>query len=257
MNDIRLAVFGVAISFAVVAGLAKGENFYHSDDHGYSISIPAGWQRVPEEIMQQQYEKALSAKALQTVIHDAEFLFESPIASFLIQVLYYPKLGMATAPRPDQFEPLIRAITGIDIERAKSEGVWNDEVNGPFGAPKISHISVDKVRHCYSFDSEVTMADSSKVVSNITGFFGRKAIVQLSFNRAAGTDDVRLGADWSAFADSFSFDVLEKYRVARRRPSIGENILVDFATYGLVAVGIAVVSLILRAFSKSKASKPD
>lgn len=262
MNNIRLAVFWVAISSAVVGGLAKGENLYHSDDHGYSITIPAGWQRVPKEIMQQQYEKHLSAKARQTVIHDVQFQLESQGEWFegpfvLIQVIYYSKLGMAKAPHPDEFETLTRLITGVDIEKAKSDGVWSKDVQDSLSGAKIYDISADKAKYRYTFVSEATMTDSSKFVSNVTGFFGSKAIVQLSYNGDAGTDEIRFVGDWSAFVESFSFDVLEKYRVARRRPSVGEKMLVDFALYGIVAVVICIMSFIARAFSKRKVSEPE
>ncbi len=265
MNSILKMVLSAGLLLTIPLGDCRPSDTqiarFHGKDNSYSFSIPNGWVQIPEHLVEELYSQTLSAKTQQTVLHEAEFQlqtqeewFEGP--TILVQVAEYSNLGLQRKPSQDEFDDLIKAITGIDLNEAKKAKTWSEDIQNRISGYSITERIVDKKKRCYSFCSEVYIDSSSSMKSHVVGYFGEHLLVQLSFNCDTGSDWDRYRVAFESLCASFEFDRGFGYRAPPSKSGrTASRLLVNLVIYGSISLVVFVISVVGNAFRKAKTRK--
>ena len=238
------------LSFQLNKCDAIENHVFHSETNGYSFQLPNEWKQVPEEVVR-RYNENLSRSARSIVVYEAEFTRqindENSLPSIIIQVSKYSNLNLSRAPREDEFGDFVKAITGRNVMEVKDK-LFDEKIADIILGYGVSQVRVDKARRCYRFISDITMGGSEQLRSEVVGYFGKEALVQLSFNHYPQADWAKFESDRNIVFGSFKFDPMMAYQEHAVRRSVFDGWLVDVAIYGIVALVIFLVGMLVRVF---------
>ena len=240
--------------------LAIEQRRFHSEVNGYSFTLPKGWIQIPEDVVHERYSEVLSNRTRSVVLYEAEFQLEADdmwfqLPTILIQVAKYSDLGLSRPLREDQFGHFIRSFTGRDVMEVKDE-LFGKDVSDAISGYRVGKVSIDKTNRSYTFVSEVIIDDASKIKSEVVGYFGKQAVVQLVFNHYAEADWSRFSSDRNLIFSSFEFDPIMAYRTPARRQPFWEKLLVDVGVYGILALVVVLVGLLAGIFKSKLRREP-
>ena len=233
---------------------------FHSETNGYSFAIPEGWIQIPEDIVQQTYRKAVSAKTTSIIKYEAIFQLasqeswlEHPL--IIIIVVKYSNLGLSRRPLPNEFVDIVKALTGYDVTGVKKV-FTNQRIKGAITDINIGKAVVDKDNRRYKLISEIERTDLKYDKYDIVGYFGKDIIVQISFNCHNSSDWDKFKVNRDYIFGSLKFDSPPAYTIPfvanPQRQPFWEKISVDVAIYGILALVIILIGLVGSIFIVKK-----
>jgi hypothetical protein len=158
---------------------------FRSKEHGYLLTLPNGWTRIPKNALKQMQDATFNQSGKAVVNYIAGFQADGDAAWFtypyvLIQVIPYSQCGLDGEPAEELFPDLIKAMTGLDAQKLVDDHISEDArkmVKTPqLGAPVLD---ADGRRFLWSMDARVTGIGA--VQGDVVGLFGRYGIVQVMF----------------------------------------------------------------------------
>jgi hypothetical protein len=182
--DTRLGILAtILLSCSVGFGLEG--NSYHSPASGYRMAIPQGWIQIPDSVVHEMTNRALSAQGKSRVSYETAFQratagrwFEYPYV--LIQVLPYSSFGIDRQIPKSQFGNLARVISGLDAcdltEKTLSREAQRLTSESAFGK---AYLEAENNR--FRYDLTMHVANVGKIRGATTGYFGKYAIVQINY----------------------------------------------------------------------------
>jgi len=229
---------------------------FHSETNDYSFAIPEGWIQIPEDIVQQTYEKAVSAKTTTIIQYEAIFQLvsqeswlEHPL--IIINVVKYSNLGLSRRPLPNEFVDIVKAFTGYNVTDVKKV-FTNQEIKDKIADVNIRKAAVDKDNRRYKFISEIERTDLKYDKHDIVGYFGKDIIVQISFYCHNSSDWDKFKADRDYIFESFKFDSPMAYTIPFIATPLWEKILGKVVIYGALALVITLIGLVGSIFKAKK-----
>jgi len=235
--ELALAVGGVQSALAET---------YHSESFGFSIDVPDGWVRVPDEVVQQSKMILFSRKAQTKIIFDAAFQqtegdrwFHHPYV--VIQVCPYAFLGADHIPTEAEFPYLIERTSGSDGQRMLDE-MASDQAREAMTDSQQGEVELDREARRYRLPVAIEAPAIGTIRGEFTGFFGRRAIVQLMFyDLEGGWNDS--AAVRQQLAGSFRFDANAAYPAGPKRALADgrENGAMGWSSTILVGVAVLIV----------------
>ncbi|UCC30251.1 MAG: hypothetical protein JSU86_18880 [Phycisphaerales bacterium] len=237
---------------------------YHSAEYGYSLTVPEGWMRIADDVVEQMAKQVLPEQAQQNVIYDTAFQLETATGWFqypyvLIHVVPYSTFGLDRQINEDEFDDVLKGVTGLDAEEILDGGVKSPHrpvlTAEAFGAARL-----DRANRRFAYNMQVTSVDFGMVQAEAYGHFGRETMVQVVF--------YGVGDEWSEdevarsqILESFGFDPSHAYRETEKTRlrsgwrNWGMTVL-TMAIIGAVAGSIWGLVELLRS-RKRKANRPD
>ena len=96
--------------------LADSKKQFHSESNGYSITIPDGWIKIPDEIVAERFNQTFSAKVKPSFGYEMVFQqsasgqwFEYPY--LLVQVMIYSDIGLNRQMHQSEFTIFVKNLT--------------------------------------------------------------------------------------------------------------------------------------------------
>jgi uncharacterized membrane-anchored protein len=230
------------------AEAAEGSTFHHAS-HGYSLTLPAGWVRIPDDVVQRMMEALLEQNA--SITYDTGF---QPAASakwfqypyVLTQSVPYSQMGLDRQIKENEMGQVIKALTGMDLGK-QVKGALKDEVKGIVSHAQVGTVDLDRANHRFFWTAEMQVAGVGEVRGGIVGYFGRDSLVQVMFYSRS--------QDWERDADvrsqitgSLRFDPDRDYDEAAGKSGwlSGSKLLRDTLIGGLIGAATAGVLGALR-----------
>jgi hypothetical protein len=208
--------------------LAENGNNYHSNENGYTLGIPGGWQQIPFNIIREYLRQLASPEGQSTIFFETAFQreakdglwFQSPYA--IVQILKYTDFFPNWQPKESEFEYIVKQISGIDPVKVV------DELLSPAATtfvtdPTIGQVYLHLNNKLYTFTLEIKQPNDQSIKGQIVGHFGKYAIVQVMF--------YDLESNWSEskserniLLSSFDFDASFRYVPIENSLGIHEGI---------------------------------
>jgi hypothetical protein len=222
---------------------------FRNATHGYSLTLPRGWVRIPDTAVKQMTE-AIIDKQKASVTYDAGFQpaantrwFQYPYV--LVQRLPYSDFGLERQIRENEMGQITKALTGLDLGE-QLKGTLKDNVKDMVSSAKAGTASLDLANHRFVWSLKMQGVGVGEVRGAMIGYFGRKAMVQVMFY-ALTQDWERDAHVCSQIIGSFGFDPDSDYDEAAGRSGwlSGSKILRDALIGGAMgAAGAAVLGVI-------------
>lgn len=245
----------ISIFLALGNCLSAGQKQFHSKEHGYSLTIPSGWVKVPDEELHQAINELVSGGVKQRMLKNWETAFQLRSSYWLdfpylvIEVVEYSEEGFIDKPDESDFEYLAEQIAGFDFEDFDIEEHSSKDVKGKFIGSKYVKAFIDKSNHSYMFEIENTKSNTNNTKIKIMGFFGKNALVQLTFcDWERGWDLTK--RDRELLFESFKFDSAMKYDITGFREGKVTEIFPMTALTLLIAFVSIVYIILLKSWAR-------
>ena len=190
----------------------RADETYRSASSGFSFTLPEGWQRYSDDMLQQMTRRVSSAAAQSAMRWDAGFGRKSdPPFTYpyvLVQVVPYPAGG--GVPNEQQMKQIVQQLAGAspqDIKKYTSEET--QKLMGDAG-PSIQAPVFDANNKTVDYAVKLDLPGIGQVSGITRGHFGRNALVQVACYSLA-SDMPKYRADFDKFENSFSFDSASAY----------------------------------------------
>lgn len=249
--------------------IATDGKYFHSKANGYSIAIPKGWVKVPEDVVQKtlvatltgEFRKSHKFEAV-VAINLKENFIEYPYC--IVQVIRFSDYGIKRPLKKNEIAYVVKAFTQLDVEDVSEEAVEkhiSNDFKGVISEIEMNKVSIDEQNMVYEFRVETEIATLGRVRGLVIGHIGRYAMVQLMFY-ALDSDWSRLEEDRTFIFDSFQFDSGMRYEDASGKWSnilnrLGESAAKGLA-YALIALFLGLIAglygLVKRLFRPKKKS---
>lgn len=230
--------------------------------YGYHVTIPADWTAIPSNVIEEMARAVRNPNSKNVVIMDAAFQpvsqerwFKYPYV--IVQVIPYANYGVTRQVNEGEFEGLIKAMTGMNLDKAMDSALSSD-ARSIMSDPSIDRPQLDKKRRRFLVSTNMTVAGSGKVRGLIAGYFGRESLVQVCFY-ATEKDWNRHISTGRSIVDSFRFDPAKDYSVAvaaanPTKRSIWSGVGEKALTGALMAVVVGLISGIASINKKPKST---
>jgi len=230
-----------AIAVLLDRHATAGQGRFHSEENGYSITVPTGWTEVPKHILLKTVEQAVSPEAESEIFYETAFQrvgieekMEYPYAA--VQIIAYSKMGLNRQIHKSEFEAFVKGLSGLDVSVATES--FSTEAQETIFDIAFGKAYLDKKNKCYMMSLEADVANIGKVRGIMVGHFGRRAIIQIMF--------YDLKSNWSqskpereVILESFRFDPSMTYDEAfKNKVGISDRLsqaAVRGIGYGLLA----------------------
>ena len=133
---LMLSIFNCALATAYGSEPPRAQTF-HSDRHGYSLSIPPGWKEVPSKDYNDLISRLQGEKAATTVSYDAAFRFDKTETEtpwnypyVLIQVIRYAEMGLDRQPTEAELSKMMEGMN--PAANADIQGNIDDNVSDEY-----------------------------------------------------------------------------------------------------------------------------
>lgn len=254
----------LAVIALFILGLVKlsdaGEPLvYHSERHGYSLTLPIGWERIPDNAVQQKLTnmRLQGIDTSSTSSWDAAFQPKNAVhwsgyPYVIVNVIPYTRMGLSRQINEDEFDDLINVLTRGNLASVL-EQAWDEALGEKMsldGDGKDSvNVTVDRSGHRYKIETISNVQGVGRVRSILFANLGREAHVQVQIY---ARDD-----QWSEFtsicgqiAASFRFDTSKAYDVNLASRNRGFSIKRFFKSVAFAALlgGVlgAITSLVVE-----------
>ncbi|MDB5332150.1 MAG: hypothetical protein JWP03_3301 [Phycisphaerales bacterium] len=236
-----LLAMGLATRSVAAQRAAAGETF-HSTTYGYSVTLPAGWYRVPDSQLQRGIAVLHSqSTATQNLQWEAAYQanagepFTTPYV--ILQVMPYPN---GRQPTEAQMEDAVKQLTGNNYQKYLGQS-GNTALRQALSNASVGTAQYDPATRTVYQTMGIT-GKSGRIKAVIVGHFGKDAMVGvMSYEGEANFADRQ--ADFDQLNASFKFDPATDYD-----SSLNPNIkLIGAAAIGVLAVvGMIVIVVVSR-----------
>ena len=237
---------------------------HRSHQNEYSLSLPAHWVRIPDDVLQNAFDQTYSEAGRRAGSWDAGLQPEgSPWLSWpyvVVQVIPYPN---GLIPDEEQLSDVASTLTGLDVEKVVTRGkaMTHESNREEISDFKMGQATFDPQTRSYSFMTQVVGDDGVVCKALLKGYFGRRAIYQIvcysgDADFSANRDDFGLITTSFRLTDAAAYVPPSPGRPAKRVPDwVAEA--VAYAAVGLLLFGVSVVWSKLRGGSAPDAAKVD
>ncbi len=234
---IAVCIIGAGYITQARATGSRTQETYSSKSNGFSVTAPAGWHRIPDNVIQ-QFRKAAFTDAAAKKMH-FEVAFQARTQPWfvhpyiMVQVVDY---GFQGQPGENQMRRLVTQVTGVSEKDLKSVAKREvAEAVGNMGTIKTEFIPAEK-KFIWEFRADV--ANVGRVRGFCVGHFGRKKLVMVNCY-CLESHLSRLGSTFRQVQDSFEFHPGFEYQKIEwyKKPIV---------IIGLIAAGVVVLSLVFR-----------
>jgi hypothetical protein len=228
---------------------------FQSPDNTYSLTLPDDWTAIPADVLAATAQAARNPSAKVALSYDAGFqpAARKPWFSYpycVVIVMPYSKFGLNRQIREDEFPKLVKAMTGLDINKAASESVA-PEVRARLSNASLGQPILDTARRRFVAPIQLTFAGIGKVNGTMAGYFGRDALVQIGFY-TLGQDAQRYAPTADAIIDSFHFAPAADYDPSANPPSFWSNVGRMTLTGAVIGGLVGLVGYLSARAKKSK-----
>lgn len=246
---------------------AKNVNNYRSNENGYTLEIPNGWEQIPDNTIREYISQLMSEEGRSTIFFETAFQrkakeglwFQSPYV--IVQILKYSNFFPNWQPKENEFEYLVKQMSGIDTVKVFDK-VLSSAARNLVTDPTIREVYFDRNRKLYTFSIEIKRPNVENMNGQIVGYFGRYAIVQVMFYDLLSNWS-QSEADRNLILGSFYFDPASKYEPIdrplgtskREDKSVFRRLLVAFvggAGASLIIAFVIIGGLFLKGLLFSK-----
>jgi len=244
----RYSLFSLSVVFFTVLFssnmcLAGSKRHFRSEANGYSIAIPDGWVKVPDEIVTERFKFLSSTESKAAYSFEMAFQQSSSGQWFvypyvLVQAMTYSKIGLDRQIQKSEFKKIISGLTGLDIDDVINENI-SDDAKGFISGGAIGEVLLDQENNLYVFGLEMNVDGVGKIQGQVAGHFGRHSIIQVNF--------YDLKSNWGQTAtereliqESFNFDPAMAYNEDAQKQVGFIGRVLPFAVLVLILVGITV-----------------
>ncbi|MCC6145531.1 MAG: hypothetical protein IT368_17125 [Candidatus Hydrogenedentes bacterium] len=184
----RRYIAGLIILCCALAFVARAQvtDRYINERYHYSVTMPEGWVRVPEEVAQKHFERLVGDPAQADALQDYVFQpggkswFTFPYA--VVQVIPYVDADMTSSPETAAMRAFVARIAGIDVN-AVLQGRIEKKTNIAGGS--LSEPTFDPATRTFAYTVRVNRGGQGDIVGEAHGWFGRDVIVQITFYNVA------------------------------------------------------------------------
>jgi hypothetical protein len=214
----QVLAFGVALLlvFGVGSRIGRAEA-YHSQQFGYTTTVPAGWKKIPDDLVQKAMATLYRADAKNVPTVDAAFepaehknWFDYPYV--MCSCTLYSKVGQQGQINEDQFAEFTRQMTGTNAKKTIDSQMNNDAKklldDLTMGQPEL-----DAPNRRFMLSTTLQVPGVGPVRNVTYGYFGRYSLVEVSFC-VEEKNWVATAGSAQQFFDSFRFDPDTAYSVA-------------------------------------------
>jgi hypothetical protein len=223
--------------------LAGSKRGFHSEANGYSISIPDGWIKIPDEILAERFKFPASAESKASYSFEMGFQqsasgqwFEYPYV--LVQVMTYSNFRLNRQIHKSEFKKIISGMTGLDMDDVINENISAD-AKGLITEGTLGRVSLDEENKLYVFGLEMNVADVGKIQGQGVGHFGRYSIIQVNFY-ALKSNWNQTTAERELIQGSFKFDPATAYNEDIQKPAGFIERVLPHAVIVLIIAGITI-----------------
>jgi hypothetical protein len=191
------------------SALALGDEVFHSDKYDYSMTVPAGWVRIPDDVVREMIGAVVREESRVSVNFDAAFQMADSWTWFsypyvAVQIIPYSVGGLGRPPCEDEFDELVSAAARIDSKRIVQKAA-TEEAQDLARTVDFGSIKVDREQRKYVRTMELQVPPYGRIHGEAVGHFGREVIVQVMFYAPADEWDQHSTAR-EVFVDSISFE---------------------------------------------------
>jgi len=195
--------------------LAGNGNNYHSNENGYTLEIPNGWEQIPDNIIREYVRQLASEEGQSTIFFETAFQpkakeglwFQSSYA--IVQIVKYSNLFPNWQPKENEFEYLVKQMSGIDTVKVVDK-VLSPTARNFVTDSTIGEVYFDRNNKLYVFSLEIKQPNDESIKGQIVGHFGKYAIVQVMFYDSESNWS-ESEAERKIVLASFDFDPAFKY----------------------------------------------
>jgi len=165
--------------------IAAGQGLFHSEANGYSLKLPEGWIKIPDNIVHTTMNRLLSEKGQSEIVIETAFQLEAEGLWFQypytgVQVVTYSSFGLNRQLNEGEFENHVKGMSGLDIID------YTEQVLTPIGQEIYPELAIGKIyldsnKRLYLFGVEMELPSVGKIKGQVVGHFGRRSIIQVMF----------------------------------------------------------------------------
>jgi len=182
-----------AMSLTVILPLencsAGSGNNYHSNENGYTLEFPNGWEQIPDNTVRAYVRQMRSKTGQSTIFFETAFQrkakeglwFQSPYA--IVQVIKYSDFFPNWQPKENVFENFAKKMSGTDKIKVSDEAfeALSPTVRNLVKESTMGEVSYDRNHKFYTFSIEIERPNVENMIGQVIGHFGRYSIVQVMF----------------------------------------------------------------------------
>ncbi len=155
-------------------------NHFHSQLNSYSVTIPDGWRQVPQTIVDEGVNKAISSDSKIKYICDVAFQSNSAERWFQTPYVMVQVIKLPRQIHEDEFERFIKEFTGIDLTDLVKENLSPEALN-LLTDIATGKVYLDRDNRFFVYYLESNVANVGKVRGKRVGHFGCQKLIIVSF----------------------------------------------------------------------------
>lgn len=248
---------------------AENGNNFRSNENGYTLVIPNGWEQIPDNTIREAIRQLMSEEGQSTIFFETAFQrkakeglwFQSPYA--MIQIMKYSDFSLNRQPKENELEYFVKKMSGLNVVKLVERNL-SPMAQDIITEPTLGEVYFDRNSKLYTLSIEIKRLNVENMKGQIVGCFGRYAIVQVMFYDLVSNWS-QSEADRNLILGSFNFDPASKYEPIdsslgtskRADKSAFKRLLEAFVggagsamVIGLVIIGVLFLKGLL--FSKGK-----
>jgi hypothetical protein len=237
-----LSVVFLAVLFSSNVCLAGSKRLFQSEANGYSIAIPDGWVKIPDEILAERFKFLFSTGSKAVYSFEMAYQqsssgqwFEYPYV--LVQVMTYSKMGLNRQIYKSEFKKIISGLTGLDMDDVINEHI-SDDAKGFVSGGAIGEVSLDQENNLYVVGLEMNVDGVGRIQGQGAGHFGQYSIIQVNFYDLKSNWNLTT-AERELIQESFKFDPSVAYNEDAQKPAGFIGRVLPFVVLVLILVGIS------------------
>ena len=178
-----IAAHAVVVVLFARPALGDGVEF-RSERSGYSLTLPDGLVRIPQEMVEEVKAVMFSGEGAQ-IEYDAAFQRGESAGWFtypylIVQVVRYEKEGVKRQLYESEFADVAKDLTNLDVEEVVDQ-VVQPEFGEMLSESSVSAARLDVAGRQLTWSVKMNAEGIGEVVGNIFGHFGRNALVQVMY----------------------------------------------------------------------------
>jgi hypothetical protein len=205
----RFVLLIFALCVLPFAPTALAGETYHSANNGFSVTMPDGWSRLSDAMVQRLKDAAFTAQGQSRGQIEAVYVPKggSLIAGTYVTITAIP-YPINRQPNDREVQEAFDAMTPANAKEA-AKGNLTPQARQLLDAMTIKTSNLDQQNK--SFQLVVEIKGPGKVVqSHSFGFFGKHAMIQIN-GATTDADPAAHDATFANMAQSFVFDAAEAY----------------------------------------------
>jgi hypothetical protein len=263
-----LILLSAPLLFHKLIAQGEEEQRFHSLTNGYSVVIPQGWRRVPQEVVNRAFKVGFTENKLnfniETVLAVEFNEYELKHPYVIIQVNNYSEYGVNEPLTKEEIQKVFKKTTpeilGLgDTKLENMEEFLSESMRGIISRMEVGKVYLDNKNMSFLLGLDAKVVNLGKIKTLRFVKFGRNSYVKITY--------CCLESAWHQFSNardvilqSFKFDADTDYEGAqtkrisnyKKRKSFWEDSLVDLCVYGSIGLVIFLIGIVGDFISKSK-----